>query len=152
MNNASTPLFVDALREWVETVMHRSMHGFLSYAKQNNLSMSQMGALLHVQRMGACGVSAISDDLGVSNAAVSQMLDRLVEGDLVIREEDPRDRRSKRIELTPKGEKILRGTMEFRQRWFQALADSLTDEERADALRTLQTLTSRTVNLEEMPS
>ena len=152
MNSTPDPQFVDALRDWVEAVMHRSMRGFLSYAKQNNLSMSQLGALLHIHRTGACAVSDISDDLGVTSAAVSQMLDRLVDGGLVIREEDPKDRRSKRIELTAKGERVLRGTMELRQRWFQALADSLTNEQRAAAIGTLQTLTSSTVNLEEMPS
>jgi len=152
MNVSTSAGFVDALRAWVEAVMHRSMHGFLAYAKKNNLSMSQLGALMHVHRSGACGVSDISDDLGITNAAVSQMLDRLVDGNLVIREEDPADRRSKRIELTDQGSEILRGAMELRQRWFQGLADSLSDEERADSLATLKLLTEHTVDLEDFLS
>ncbi|MEE8440536.1 MAG: MarR family transcriptional regulator [Spirochaetia bacterium] len=129
--------------------MHRSMHGFLIYAKQNNLSMSQLGALLHLRQIGSCAVSDISEDLGVTNAAVSQMLDRLVQNGLVLREEDPKDRRAKRIELTPRGRQVMRGAMEAREKWFGALAATLTEDEGAAAAATLRILTERMTNVKE---
>ena len=135
--------FVDALREWAEIFMQQTMHGFLAYAKQNNLSMSQLGTLLHLRRSGACAVSDISEDLGVTNPAVSQMLDRLVHNGLVVRGEDPVDRRAKRIELTPRGRDMMRGSMKARQQWFSALAGTLTEEERAAAVATLRILVDR---------
>ena len=149
MSSTVESQFVDALREWAETFMQRTMHGFLAYAKQNSLSMSQLGALLHLHRTGACAVSSISNDLGVTSAAVSQLLDRLVQNGLVLRGEDPVDRRSKRIELTPKGREVIRGTMKARQQWFLALAGILSEEERTTATATLRILADRMIDVEE---
>ena len=142
--------FVDALREWVEVLMHSSMLGLAAHAKTNGLSMSQLGTLLHVHKLGACGVTNLSEDLGVTNAATSQMLDRLVQGGLVRREEDPVDRRSKRIELTAKGLEVMNSSMEARQQWFAVLAGTLNDDELATATRTLRLLSNRTPAITEV--
>ncbi len=149
MSSTVDSQFVDALREWAETFMQQTMHGFLAYAKRNNLSMSQLGTLLHLHRSGACGVSNISEDLGVTNAAVSQMLDRLVHNGLVLRGEDPADRRSKRIELTPKGREVMHGTMKARQQWFLALAGTLTEDELTAATAALRILADRMISVNE---
>lgn len=140
--------FIEALRSWAEAFMRQSMHGAIQYAKQNHMSMSQLGAMLHISRMGACAVADISEDLGVTSAAVSQLVDRLVDQGLVSRDEDPADRRAKRIELTARGTKVLQQAMEARQAWFRALASSLTAAERAAAAATLRSLTERTLNME----
>jgi DNA-binding MarR family transcriptional regulator len=66
----------------------------------------------------------------VSSAAASQLLERLVQQDLVIRTEDPDDRRVKRIELTGKGRRILEEGLRARQTWLKDLARSLTEEEK----------------------
>jgi len=152
MKKVSESELVAAFREWTEAVMHRSMDGYVGYARDHNLSMSQLGALFHVHKMGACGVSDIGERLGVTTAAVSQMLDRLVEAGLVVREEDPRDRRSKKIEMTPLGQKVLAGAIETRYHWVHSLSRELTHEERAQAVRVLRTLSARANELKEMPS
>ena len=59
--------------------MHRSMRHFLRYARESGLSMSQFGALFHIHRRGSSGVTDLGDHLGVTSAAASQMLDRLVQ-------------------------------------------------------------------------
>jgi DNA-binding MarR family transcriptional regulator len=135
--------FIQALREWVEVLMHRSMSSFLLFAKEQSLSMSQIGALLHLSRKGASGVSDIGDDLGVTSAAASQMLERLVQHDLVVRSEDPHDRRAKQIVLTERGHQVIRDSMEARQRWFVTLADVMSAEERELAVSALRVLTAR---------
>lgn len=133
--------FVEALREWVQVFMQHSMNGFLAHARAQKLSMSQLGTLMHIHRMGTCGVGDISGDLGVSNAAVSQLLDRLVETGLVERQENPDDRRAKRIELTDRGLQMIRDTIESRQRWFGELAALLSDEDLTTAVSSLQLMT-----------
>jgi len=145
------PQFVEAMREWAHTFMHLSMHGFVVHAKSQNLSMSQLGTLVHLHRIGTCAVGDISDDLGVSNAAVSQMLDRLVHNGLVARDEDPADRRAKRVELTGQGRKVIVGVMEQRQRWFEDLADSLSADERQLTADALQILASKARSITEAP-
>lgn len=140
--------FVVALRAWVDAFMHRSMRGFVSYAKEHSLSMSQIGALFHIHREGACAMAEIGEDLGVTSAAVSQMLERLVQNGLVLRDVDPEDRRAKRVRLTERGEAIVRGTMEARQRWFNALAGMMNADECAEAADVLEQLAERTRSIE----
>jgi DNA-binding MarR family transcriptional regulator len=135
--------FLGALREWAEAFMSTSMGAFLQFAKEQGLSVPQIGALFHINSRGTCGVSDIGDDLGVTHPAASQMLERLVQNGLVERREDPDDRRAKQIVLTERGHRVVRGSMEARQRCFAALADGLSPQERDLAVAALRTLVAR---------
>jgi DNA-binding MarR family transcriptional regulator len=146
----SSDPFVDALRTWVDSFMHRSMRNSIRFSKDRGLSMSQVGALFRI-RHGASGVSDIGDDLGVTSAAASQMLERLVQQGLIIRSEDPNDRRSKLLVLTDKGHEILRESIQARQQWIEELADRMTTEEKELALGVLHFLIEKTNQLENIP-
>ena len=89
--------------------MHNSMHNALRYSKEQGWSMSQIGALMIIHRKGTTAVSDIGDELGISNPAASQMIDRLVQDGLVLRTEHPDDRRVKQIKLTEKGFELIQG-------------------------------------------
>lgn len=128
------------LEKLLETFMRRSMHNFIMSAKERGLSMSQMGALFAIHRKGACGVTDIGDHLGITAAATSQMLNRLVEQDLIARSEDPDDRRLKRIVLTPTGMQTLQESIRARQNWLRRLATTLTPEEQDHVSISLQML------------
>lgn len=52
-------------------------------------------------------VGMIADGLGISDAAAAKLIDRLVKKGLLIREEDPQDRRVLKIKLTEAGQKVL---------------------------------------------
>jgi DNA-binding MarR family transcriptional regulator len=91
-----TDAFENTLQKWVEVFMRRSMRSFIFYSKESGLSISQIGALFHIFR-GASGVSDIGDDLGITSAAASQMLDHLVRLQLVLRSENQQDRRVKQL-------------------------------------------------------
>ena len=71
--------FVDTLKEWFDVSMHRSMRNFINYARECGLSMSHLGALFHIHHRGRSGVTELGDHLGVTSAASSQMLERLVQ-------------------------------------------------------------------------
>jgi len=122
--------FVAALQDWIELSMRHSMRNFLRYARESGLSMSHLGAIFHVHRIGSCGVTEIGEHLGVTSAAASQMLDRLVEQGLVVRTEDHEDRRVKRIELTDKGQQVLEAGIQARESWMDSLAGVLDASEK----------------------
>jgi MarR family transcriptional regulator for hemolysin len=135
--------FVVALQKWLGVSMHRSFRHLLCYARESGLSMSQLGALFHIHRMGHSGVTDLGEHLGVSSPAASQMLDRLVEQGLILRTEDPGDRRAKQIVLTDKGLRVLQESMPARQKWLQELAGALSDSEKESAREALELLTER---------
>ncbi|NIV34572.1 MAG: MarR family transcriptional regulator [Anaerolineae bacterium] len=135
--------FVIALQKWLGVSMHRSFRHLLCYARDHGLSMSQLGALFHIHRMGHSGVTDLGEHLGVSSPAASQMLDRLVEQGLILRTEDPSDRRAKQIVLTEEGLRVLQESMPARQNWLHELAGALSDSEKASATEALEILAER---------
>lgn len=142
--------FVNTLGRWIQVFMRRSMRDFICYSKEKGLSMSQIGALFHIFR-GRTSVSDIGDNLNVTNAAASQMLERLVQQGLILRREDPNDRRVKQIVLTDEGRQILRESLAVRQGWLESLASTLTDDEREQVTAALNLLIEKANQLEGLP-
>lgn len=139
MPNQPSP-FVSTFLSWIELFMHRSMHGFLRYARERGLSMSQIATLFQLSHRGSLAVSEIGDGLGVSNAAASQLLDRLVQQELITRTENPQDRREKQLILTEKGHNILLESARTREAWLESLAAMLTPEEQEKVAEALEIL------------
>ena len=81
--------FAQALHAWSRTFMRQSIHEMLHFSKGTGLSMPQVSTLFHLHRANECGVSNIGEHLGVTNAAASQMIDRLVQQGLIERIENP---------------------------------------------------------------
>jgi DNA-binding MarR family transcriptional regulator len=131
------------LLHWLELFMPRSMRGFMRYARERGLSMSQIAALNQLSHRGSLAVSDIGDSLGVSNAAASQLLDRLVQQELVTRAENPQDRREKQLILTEKGNDILLQSTRFRQVWLERLVAILTPEEQEKVAEALEILVEK---------
>jgi DNA-binding MarR family transcriptional regulator len=139
--------FVVTLQEWIEVSMHHSIRNFICYARESELSMSQLGALFHIHRRGSRGVTDLGDDLGVTSSAASQMLERLVQQELILRSEDPSDRRVKQIILTGKGLQVLQESIRARQGWLSDLAETLSDSEKEAIIAALNILIDRANHL-----
>ena len=131
---------VEVLREWTEVFMHRLMGSVVYVARQHGLSMSHVGALFQLSHLGMSSVSNIGDRLGVTRAAASQMLDRLVQHGLIARSEDPDDRRAKQIILTKLGDKFIDEAMKARKRWFLSVAEEMSVKERRTVVAGLRIL------------
>ena len=141
--------FVATLEEWIKVSMHQSMCNFIRYARKSGLSMSHIGALFHIHREGRCGVTELGNHLGVTSAASSQMLERLVQQELILRTEDPKDRRGKQIVLTDKGIRVLEEGIRARQRWLDDLTETLSDGEKETIMVALEILIDKTRNLNQ---
>jgi DNA-binding MarR family transcriptional regulator len=141
--------FVSTLQEWMEVSMRRSMRHFFRHARESGFSMSHMGAMFHIHRIGSCGVTDLGDHLGVTSAAASQMLERLVQQELILRKEDPKDRRVKQIVLTDKGQRILEEGIRARQDWMDDLAQTLSDSEKETIRVALNILIDKVKNLKK---
>jgi DNA-binding MarR family transcriptional regulator len=122
--------FESVFHEWIDVFMHRSMKGFIEYAREAGLSMSMLGALFHLHKMGSSGVTDLGGHLGVTSAGASQMLDRLVQQGLIQRSEDPDDRRVKQIVLTEQGCQVLKDGIRARHEWLQNLSKILSPQEK----------------------
>jgi DNA-binding MarR family transcriptional regulator len=136
--------FLATMRRWIEVSMHRSMRNFLRYARESGLSMSQFGVLFHLSRKQSSGVTDLGEHLGVTSAAASQLLERLVQQGLILRSEAPHDRRVKQIVLTDKGCQVLEEGISAHQDWLVDLAEALSSEEIVQVQSALELLIDKT--------
>lgn len=137
------------LQQWITLFMQRSMRDFMGYARESGLSMSQLGALFQIRHRGSSGVRDLGDDLGVTSSAASQLLERLVQQGLILRSEDPSDRRGKQIALTEKGCQVLQESIRARQSWLSDLAGTLSTSEKEEIIAALSILVDRARLLSE---
>ena len=140
--------FLNEMQEWVELTMRNSMHSLIRSNKRRGFSMTESSALFSLRHKSGCGVGEMAEHLGISNAAASQMLDRLVEQGLISRSEDPNDRRGKRIVLTDQGNELIKEGMKARQSWVVDMVALFTPEQVALVLPVLQLLIEKTRELE----
>jgi DNA-binding MarR family transcriptional regulator len=138
---------VFTLHQWIEIFMRHSMHNFIRYLRESGFSMAQFGTLFHIQRVGSIGVSDLADDLGVTSAAASQILERLVQQELILRSEDPHDRRGKQIMLTEKGRQITQEGIHAHQDWLNDLEECLSTSEREKVVEALNILIDKASQL-----
>src|ERR1043166_2623447 len=140
------------LRNFMDVVMQRSLRERTQLAKSIGLSMPQLGILMQIHFHGNCGISEIGNRFDITNAAASQLVDKLVQSGLIQREEDPHDRRAKLLNLTDKGRDLIQQGIEERYRWVDELAATLSVEERAQISEALNIMTRAAQTPEAEPA
>src|SRR5512147_710557 len=95
------------MRRFMGIAMHYSMRASGHFMKARGLSTPQFSLLMQLHYKGTCGMSQISEQFGVTPAAASQLVDKLVQSGLIHREEDPQDRRAKSLNLKDKGKELI---------------------------------------------
>jgi DNA-binding MarR family transcriptional regulator len=105
------------------------------------------GTLFH----GPRPMSALSRELGVSQSAMTQIADRLERARLVQRVAEGRDRRVKWLQLTARGERIMRDRDELRIRRVLAVLEQLPPKSRREILKGMETFAGACGAVQEPP-
>ncbi len=148
---ASSQALPQALREWAHIFMRRTMGDFSHSAREAGLSMAQFGVLHMVYRNNGQAISSLGEDLGVTSAAASQMIERLVQQGLLERCEDPRDRRVRQVALTARGRELVEHSTQARRSWTEGLTRVLSPEEQKQIAAALHRLAEAAEELEKQP-
>lgn len=96
------------LAELTALINRRSAGDTLALMNEAELTMGQMVTLFILEMAGEHSVGALAQKVHLSPAAASHMIEQLVRGKLVIRTEDPDDRRAKRVAITERGRVFIR--------------------------------------------
>src|SRR5207249_4061514 len=125
---------------------HASDSEFLRQVDELDLSLTQLKLLSHLYELPEppegeyrtlLSVKQVAGELGISLPAASRAIDPLVKRRLVARQEDPADRRVKRVHLTSRGEAAVGRLLATRIAAAEAMLGTFTESEReklADAL------------------
>jgi len=140
--------FESALKEWIGQVMRFSMKGFIEYAAETRLSMPQIALLIRLNGKRRCAVTELGEEFGVSGAAASQMVEKLVQMGLLERVEDANDRRVRLLLLTPKGRAIVERNFEARQGWIKGFCGAVSPELAHNAAHIFRELMAAAQHLE----
>lgn len=95
-----------------------------------DLTMAQLKVLMALFELQVAAVKTLATRLGVSLSTVSVLLEKLVEQGLVVREEDPSDRRVVLNRLSAAGEELLRGLVQVSLEQLAAAFARMSVEER----------------------
>lgn len=121
--------FLKTLYDLADLVARYSIIERFHFIQESGLSQSQMMSLFHLNHNPDITLSALANYLGISNPAVSQLIEKLVRSELVIRIDNPSDRRRKLLELTDDGKKMVSQAKIAHHQWIQSLAETIEPEE-----------------------
>jgi len=147
-----SPILEKTFNEWMNLNMRNSLGNFMRFAREMNYSLPQLSALIHLSQNEECNISGLGTEFGVTNAAVSQLLEKMVQQGLVHRSEDPQDRRNKVLVLTEDGKKIANEGMIERHKWLSDLINILTEEEQDQVDTALRLLIDKAALLDDPKS
>ncbi|MGI6250915.1 MAG: MarR family winged helix-turn-helix transcriptional regulator [Anaerolineaceae bacterium] len=125
------------LHDWADQATRHSIRAMQAYNQEHNYSFSQTNTLFFLHREPGTGINDLARHLGITTAAVSQMLDKLVETQLVDRREDPQDRRAKTLSLTAQGQEVVQQIKSVRHEWIDSFLDTFSPQEKAAVLPAL---------------
>ncbi|ORL11748.1 MULTISPECIES: MarR family winged helix-turn-helix transcriptional regulator [Prescottella] len=104
-----------------------------------DLSFSQVRALFVLAQHGEpIAINEVAECLRMSVAAAGRNIDQLVCQELVLRREDPEDRRIKRVSLTESGRSLVSRHLEDKRDELRAFAGRLDQPDRRRLLEALQ--------------
>jgi DNA-binding MarR family transcriptional regulator len=139
----STSELAQLLFAWSTDFVREAMHEINRCARSNGLSFTQMNVLMHLYYQGPREVMEFAEYMQVSPAGASQMVERLVQQDLVVRGELPGDRRVRQVHLTGRGRRVVEESIALRERWVESLVGSLSADQQAVLTQATRLLNQR---------
>ena len=100
-------LLKETVKEFAALIFSLGQQQINQYTNSTGLSRSQLMTMGRLFAHSGTGISAMGSHFGTTDAAASQLVDRLVNQGLVERNECSEDRRKKRVVLTEKGRLIM---------------------------------------------
>lgn len=135
----SAQVFASAMTEVVEQKLLRQVAG-------NKLTLSQFRLLKLVAETDAHSIGAVASFLGVSSAAASKAVDKLVRRDLLLRTEGEADRRAIQLALTAASRHLLAAYSAVRNRKLTKIFRRFSPETLRSAAEVLDRLSAGIVD------
>jgi DNA-binding MarR family transcriptional regulator len=126
----STSLAAD-LGAFLKHLLRSSSREFFASLQDAGINFTQLKSLgLLLDAEAPVGLGRLSDEIGLSLAAVSRAVDGLVQRGEVKRQEDPSDRRSKLVSATAKGRATYERVVAVRVAAVERFVEELEPDER----------------------
>jgi len=126
------------LKTLFSVTLKQAMDSLQKYLQANDITPTQMNMMIHLYYLGSCEITRMSGLMETNKSAVSQLVDRMVNQNLLERVEVPGDRRSRELHLTVHGKMLVEGGFKARQEWFEAVCAIQPEESQQEIYQALR--------------
>jgi DNA-binding MarR family transcriptional regulator len=137
MANLTLTEFADKVGEIMPVISKEFLRNQTVDFYKVKITMPQCIILDSLDRTGESNMSDLARGMGVTTAAMTGIVDRLVRDGYVTRVSDPADRRVVKIKPTNKGERVVKTLRGHRRQMMIKLFGVLSQAEREEYLRIL---------------
>ncbi|MDZ7400753.1 MAG: MarR family transcriptional regulator [candidate division KSB1 bacterium] len=121
--------------------MMHFFHNLASEASRGaDFSLAQYRVLMLVKHRGAMSIHDLQQQLHIAQSTASEMVERLVQQNLLLREKDPNDRRITVFKLSKRAEKILERRRDVMNDCYRKVLEPLTEDEQIELVEALETI------------
>ena len=126
-------------------LLPQMMRGFVrresNYLSRGKITLPQLSVLEQLSRRKEIPMHELAGLMAITCPAATGLVDRLITQGLFSRQGDRKDRRIVRINLTPKGRRVLDNIWNQKRRMLQEVFGQLSAADRAQYLATLEKVT-----------
>ena len=130
---------------YVEEIISNYGSFFSSTLKDNDMTIKELSVLLRIRFDDITTQQDLVDVFRVSGAYIAKLLRKFEDKEYIKREEDPKNRRKKRVKLTEKGIGKTDELIKVIDDWENEVTSDLTDDE----IITLKNILFKIINKED---
>ncbi len=121
--------------------MMHFFHNIASEASKGaDFTLAQYRVLMLVKHRGAMSINELRNQLNIAQSTASEMVDRLVQQNLLLREKALNDKRITLFKLSKKAEKILERRRDLMEDCYRKVLKPLSPGEQIDLVEALETI------------
>jgi DNA-binding MarR family transcriptional regulator len=139
-NVISNPILIEKFWECIPPAWRKTRSQIRHIAVEKYQMTEEQFQVLRRIRMGSASVSALADASQTSRSAVSKTVDALVRRGLVVRSQNPNDRRNIPLALTINGQQIMDAIFTEAEVWLSNSFDRLSQIEREILFKGMESL------------
>lgn len=138
MNTQNLNSRIERLTHIFPIIMH-SFHNLSSeVSRVHELTLAQYRLIQLLHRSENFTVNEISHALGIAQSSASELVTRMVNADLLIRETSPNDRRIYQIKLSSRAEQILKERADAMHVHIQQLLAGLAEKQQEEFVQSFE--------------
>lgn len=133
----------DHIGYWLRMVSNAISHDFAQKVAAEGVTVAEWAFLRALYDVESIAPSALADRMGMTKGAISKLADRLLEKQLVLRTDNPDDKRAHSLSLSPTGREKVPVLARIADRNDADYFSTLPTAEREALRQTLRTLADK---------
>jgi DNA-binding MarR family transcriptional regulator len=125
---------------WLRFVSNHVSHAFAQKVEAKGVTVAEWVALRELHDTGAVNPSVLAERMGMTRGAISKLVERLCNKELVVRRVTGDDKRYQLVEITREGKQLVPILARLADENEREFFDVLSDQQRSDLMATMKSL------------